>query len=116
LQAIGPRSLHSGVGERRREEMEDESQTRQERIVGWLSDTPNVAVPMKSGSGFFINRGTIIRLKNGQEAEALAWLEKEGIHDGMIVSEHIVKHTPPGGEFTEKLSFFPAPEVTEAPF
>lgn len=96
--------------------MSDESLTRQERIVDWLSRTPDLGIPMRSGAGFYVNRGAMIRLKNGQEVEAIEWLEKEGFHNGTVIGGYSLKHAPASEQFSEKLSFFKVTTMTDAPF
>ncbi len=90
--------------------------SRQEQIVLWLAKTPAVGIPVRSGpkEGFFVNRGTIFKLKNGEQVEALDWLDKEGIRDSMTIAGYRVVYQA-AGAYGEKLTFF-KDAVASAPF
>lgn len=90
--------------------------TRQKQIVEWLANSSHIAVPVKSGNGFFVNRGTIIRLKSGVEVETVEWLETEGFKNGVSVGGYKVKHTMATSEFPERLFFFKDTGAVDAPF
>jgi len=89
---------------------------RQKRIIEWLAQTPQVGVPTKNATGFFVNYGTIIKLKTGEEVESLEWLKSEGFKHGLLIGEYSVKHSPGTNEFPERFFFFKAAGATEAPF
>ncbi|OTE95700.1 hypothetical protein BCS42_07085 [Crenothrix sp. D3] len=89
--------------------------TRQTQIIDWLATVHLIAVPIKNRNGFFVTRGTMIRLKNGKEVEILAWLESEGFKNNMSIAGYSVKHSPKSADFQERLFFFKM-VATEAPF
>ena len=57
--------------------------TRQEAIVEWLSNTPEIGIVMRSGAGFYVNKGTTLKLKSGQVVEVIDWLKEEGMGNAM---------------------------------
>jgi len=89
---------------------------RQEQIVDWLSQTPNVGIPTKNGNAFFVSRGTVVTLRDDSEVDALDWLQSEGFENGLLIAEHSVKHTPATEEFPERFFFFKTNVTTKAPF
>ena len=88
--------------------------TRVEQIVRWLSRQRDIAGPLSDGSGFFINKGKIIRLKNGERVEALEWLNREDISDGKRIFGYRIKLLPAKNQYNERLIFFK--DEINAPF
>ena len=96
--------------------MDDNSQTRQERIIEWLAQS-EIAISLRSGAGFYVDKGSVVKLKNGNEVEALDWLEREGLKHGKTISGYDIKHREAKDDFSEKLFFFEGGrKVTDAPF
>ncbi len=89
--------------------------TRQSEILRWLVSS-RLALPLRHGRGFFVLRGLRVRLSDGTLMDALDWLQAEGFGAGVVLDGYSVAYTPPGGEYAEKLTFFEAQTVCDAPF
>lgn len=89
---------------------------RQIQIVEWLSQASRIGIPMKNGSGFFVSKGVIVRLKSGDEVDCMEWLESEGLKNGMSIGGYTVKHASETQDFPERLFFFRNIVATDAPF
>ncbi|MCK9419818.1 MAG: hypothetical protein M0R70_10620 [Nitrospirae bacterium] len=81
---------------------------RQKEIMSWLS-TSKFANRLKTTQGFYIAKGSIVRLKSGELKEIIDWLLKEGFIPDKVFPPYEVKYTPPGGKYAEKLTFFWVP-------
>lgn len=82
-------------------------------VVAWLTDS-SLARPLRSGDGFYVVRGPLVRLRDGREVEVLEWLAALGAVPGARVGDYDLVYTPPGGPYREKLTFFR--RVWPAPF
>ena len=71
---------------------------------------------MPKGKGFFVSRGSMVRLKNGQEVDVLDWLQSEKIQTGMCICNFNLQHSQATSDWPERMHFFNATTVTEAPF
>lgn len=83
----------------------DRATGKQKEIVNWLSNS-RYAIKFNRNNGFYVLKGSIVRLKNGDSVEILNWLSSEGIVQGKIIGGYRIKQTHPGGKHAEKLSFF----------
>ena len=81
---------------------------RQKEIMSWLSIS-RYANSLKTTQGFYIAKGSIVRLKSGEIKEIIDWLLKEGFIPDKVFPPYEVKYTPPGGKYAEKLTFFWVP-------
>lgn len=83
----------------------DSATDRQKEIVSWLANS-KYAIRLKSGNGFYVLKGSIVRRKNGDKVEILNWLSSEGVIQGKLIAGYDITYTQPGSEYAEKLSFF----------
>jgi len=90
------------------------SESRMEAIFEWLRSSELVRYH-KRGGGFFVSKGTAVRLQDGTVMEAIEWLVSEGFEKGASVKHFTVRHSDPTGQFSERITFFPMPAI-EAPF
>lgn len=79
--------------------------SRQAQIVTWLS-TSVISRALRTGQGFYVERGMSVQLEDGNIYDALDWLFDEGISEGTRLAGYRVCYTPPGGPWREKLTFF----------
>lgn len=85
----------------------------QRKIVSWLSKS-KLAKAFINGEGFFVSKGSMVRLKDNAVVDVIAWLLKEGIRSGENINNYNIVYTKPGGKYIEKLSFFKI--IVNAPF
>jgi hypothetical protein len=95
-------------------------------ILEWLQASP-LAIPLRSGKGFYVLRGKALRFPDYTTMEVLDFIQGLGIWDGDVWGDYRVKYTEPGGPYAEKLTFFyeqnaypvpfdrPLPAVTSSP-
>ena len=95
------------------EETNDESVSRMEEIVQWLSES-KLAIKFRNKEGFFVPKGPHVRLKDGGIVDLLDWLFNEGVKGGATAAGYSVVYSKPGSEYGEKLSFFKI--IVDAPF
>lgn len=77
-------------------------------LIAWLARQDQLTCRQKGG-GFFVPRGKLLHGPEGQTMDILDVLRAAGIWQGVTVGGYSVSYTPPGGQFAEKLTFFPAP-------
>lgn len=87
--------------------------SRLEEIVQWLSKS-SLARKFKEREGFFVRKGSHVRLKDGNVVDLLEWLFDEGLKGGIAVSDYSIVYSSPESPYGEKLSFFKV--VVDAPF
>jgi len=79
------------------------------KIVSWLEHS-NIVMKLEErevSHGFYVTRGVTVRFENGEMMDALDWLKHEGFMNGMEVRGYRVSHTPQGGDYGERIAFFP---------
>lgn len=95
------------------EKTKNDSASRMEEIVEWLSES-KLARKFSSREGFFVPKGPHVRLNDGSIVDLLEWLSDEGIKGGTAVAGYSVVYSKPENEYGEKLSFFKI--IIDAPF
>ncbi len=80
---------------------------RQVDIVNWLS-TSVLSKQLKNGKGFYINRGSFVRLISADRSvDILEWLFLEGIKGcDQLIGDYIVVYYEQSGRYKEKLTFY----------
>lgn len=86
---------------------------RQTAIIEWLSSS-RLAKNFKTREGFFVAKGSQVKLKDGITRDLFEWLTLEGIEGQMVIGSFSVAYSEPNSKYGERLSFFK--DVIEAPF
>ena len=83
----------------------DVSNDRQKEVFSWLKESKH-ARPFKNGDGFYVISGVLVKLKNGEIIELMAWIKREGFDVIKRIYDYHILHKPAWDNYSEQISFF----------
>ncbi len=84
-------------------------------IFQWLAKSSLAEKRRGAPNSFLVQKGGLVKLRDGTVVEVIDWLTQEGITEGLLIGEHIVSHKLRTEKEDEVLIFLKKRSI-EAPF